>query len=102
MNKRKQTLRDVDPHDTLRNPNGTNARSDQQVDTFVERHGQAVLKEQLTRPATHVATGNTYQFLSYAEDATNGSDREYAVYYGSDGKLYVREKEEFDSRFAVE
>ena len=50
-------------------------------------------------PAIHLKTGNEYQVIGEAIDATNMHCNQLMVIYQRDGKTFVREAEEFQEKF---
>lgn len=51
--------------------------------------------------AIHLKTGNIYQVIDEAINATNANDGEIVVIYKKDGQLFVREKKEFYEKFRI-
>lgn len=49
--------------------------------------------------AVHLKTGNEYQVIGEAIDATNMHCNQLMVIYQRDGKTFVREAEEFQEKF---
>lgn len=49
----------------------------------------------------HLKTGNIYELVGEAINATNANDGEIVVIYKKDGQLFVREKTEFYEKFRI-
>ncbi|MCT4634487.1 MAG: hypothetical protein N4A76_17380 [Firmicutes bacterium] len=47
----------------------------------------------------HLKTGNIYEVIGEAINATNVNDGEIVVIYQKDGQMFVREKKEFYEKF---
>lgn len=58
----------------------------------------------LSHGCTHIKTGDRYLLLAHALDTTNSRDGVAVVIYCSadDYSIYVRERTEFESRFAMD
>ena len=52
--------------------------------------------------ATHIKTGHIYAVLGIAIDATNDRDGQLVVIYSREGKLFIRELEEFKRKFKTD
>lgn len=51
--------------------------------------------------ARHIKTGNIYEVIGEAINATNANDGEIVVIYKKDTKIFVREKKEFYEKFQL-
>lgn len=47
----------------------------------------------------HLKTGNIYELVGEAINATNANDGEIVVIYRKDSQMFVREKKEFYEKF---
>lgn len=51
--------------------------------------------------AEHLKTGNIYDVVGEAIDATNARDGQVVVVYTRNGRLFVRDKAEFLAKFRI-